>query len=72
MAVPAGSATDPVIIRLKPGTYKELIYVQREKRFFYLVGEDAEKTVLTYDLKGQPCRQGRQPHRHVSHALDAD
>src|SRR5687768_3383226 len=50
MAVPAGSADNPVIIRIKPGVYKELIYVQREKRFFKLIGEKAEKTVLTYDL----------------------
>jgi pectin methylesterase-like acyl-CoA thioesterase len=40
MAVPAGTADNPVIIRIKPGTYKELIYVQHEKRFFHLVGED--------------------------------
>src|ERR1017187_9356583 len=50
MSVPSGSRTNPVIIRVKPGTYKELIYVQREKRFFHLVGEDPEKTILTYDL----------------------
>ena len=40
----------PAIIHVKPGVYKELIYVQHEKRFVHLVGEDAEKTVLTYDL----------------------
>jgi pectinesterase len=50
MSVPSGSRTNPVVIHLKPGTYKELIYVQREKRFFHLVGEDPEKTILTYDL----------------------
>ena len=43
MSVPAGSATSPVVIRIKPGTYKESIYVQREKRFLRLLGEDAEK-----------------------------
>lgn len=37
-------------ILVKPGTYRELVYVQREKRFIRLVGEDAERTVLTYDL----------------------
>jgi pectinesterase len=39
-------------ILVKPGTYRELVYVQREKRFVVLVGESgaAEKTVLTYDL----------------------
>jgi pectinesterase len=50
MSVPSGSRTNPVVIHVKPGTYKELIYVQREKRFFHLVGEDPEKTILTYDL----------------------
>ena len=50
MAVPAGTAVSPVIIRIRPGTYRELVYVQREKRFFHLVGEDAAKTIITYDL----------------------
>jgi pectinesterase len=50
MAVPAGSRTNPVIIHIKPGIYKELIYVQHEKRFFHLVGDDPTKTVLTYNL----------------------
>src|SRR6187401_1504166 len=50
MAVPEGRPENPVIIRIKPGTYKEQIYVQREKRFFHLVGEDPKTTKLTYDL----------------------
>jgi pectinesterase len=50
MSVPSGSRTSPVVIRLKPGTYKELIYIQREKRFFRLVGEDPATTVVTFDL----------------------
>jgi pectinesterase len=37
-------------ILVKPGIYRELLYVQREKRFTALVGENAEKTILTYDL----------------------
>src|SRR5215471_17152436 len=50
-AVPQTTRYDnPAIIRIKPGVYKELIYVQHEKRFVYLVGEDPEKTVLTYNL----------------------
>lgn len=40
----------PWVIHIKPGVYKELIYVQREKRFITLEGEDAEKTILTYNL----------------------
>ena len=52
MFVPAGSPDNPVLIHIKPGTYKELLYVQREKRFFHLVGDggDASKVILTYDL----------------------
>jgi pectinesterase len=50
-AVPQNnSPAKPCIIHIQPGVYKELIYVQREKRFLRLVGEDPEKTVLTYDL----------------------
>jgi pectinesterase len=50
MSVPSGGRTNPVIIHLKPGIYKELIYVQREKRFFRLTGEDPATTVITYNL----------------------
>src|SRR5262245_54931188 len=61
MAIPAGSPDNPVIIRIKPGIYKELIYVQREKRFFHLVGEDAEKTVLTYDMNANLIGRDQKP-----------
>jgi pectinesterase len=75
MSVPAGSATNHVIIQIKPGTYKELIYIQREKRFFHLVGEDSAKTILTYDLyagivgpDGKPIGTFKTP----STTIDAD
>jgi len=75
MAVPAGSATNPVLIHIKSGTYKELVYIQHEKRFFHLLGEDPEKTVLTYDLHagmtgadGKPIGTFRTP----STTIDAD
>ncbi len=75
MTAPSGSRTSPVIIHLKPGTYKELIYVQREKRFLHLMGEDPQKTVLTYDLNanltnfnGKPIGTFRTP----STTIDAD
>ena len=75
MAVPAGSATNPVIIHIKPGVYKELVYIQHEKRFFHLVGEDAEKTILRFDLNanlqgldGKPIGTFRTP----STTIDAD
>jgi pectinesterase len=75
MAVPSGSPADPVIIRIKPGTYRELIYVQHEKRFFHLVGEDAAKTVLTFDLyAGMQGPDGKPigTFRTASTVIDAD
>src|ERR1044071_8626328 len=75
MAVPAGTADSPVVIRIRPGVYKEIVYVQREKRFFKCVGEDASKTVITYDLNanlkgvdGKPIGTFRTP----SVQIDAD
>ncbi len=75
MSVPSGSAERPVVIRIKPGVYKELIYVQREKRHFRFIGEDAERTVLTQDLHanligldGKPIGTFRTP----STIIDAD
>jgi len=75
MSVPAGSPENPVVIKIKPGVYKELIYVQHEKRFFRLIGEDATKTVLTFDLNanivgpnGKPIGTFRTP----STVIDAD
>jgi pectinesterase len=75
MSVPNGTAENPVFIRIKPGKYKELIYVQREKRFFHLVGEDAKTTILSYDLHanmpgsdGKPIGTFRTP----STTIDAD
>jgi pectinesterase len=75
MAVPAGSIDSPVIIHIKPGVYKELIYVQREKRFFRLVGEDAAKTVLTYDLNANLLGRDGKPigtFRTPTTMIDAD
>jgi pectinesterase len=75
MAVPAGSPGNPVIIHIKPGVYKELIYIQREKRFFHLVGEDAEKTILTYDLNANLIGKDNKPigtFRTPSTQIDAD
>ena len=69
------SAVLPAIIHIKPGIYKELIYVQHEKRFVHLEGEDAQKTVLTYNLHanvpgpdGKPIGTFRTP----STIIDAD
>jgi pectinesterase len=75
MAVPAGTRENPVRIRIKPGVYKELVYVQREKRFFHLVGEDASRTVLTYDLNANLTGKDGKPigtFRTPSTQIDAD
>lgn len=52
MAAPQGlpSAERPWIISVKPGVYKELIYVQRERRFIKLIGEDPKTTIITFNL----------------------
>lgn len=62
-------------IFVKAGTYREIVYIQREKRFISLVGEGAEKTVITFDLfndypapDGKPLATFRTP----TVILDAD
>jgi len=75
MAVPSGSSNNPVVIHIAPGTYKELIYIQREKRFFKLVGEDPTNTILSFNLyagitnaEGKPIGTFKTP----STTIDAD
>jgi pectinesterase len=75
MSVPSGSASRPVVIHIKPGVYKEQIYIQHEKRFFHLVGEDAEKTILTFDLHANMIGAGGKPigtFRTPATVIDAD
>ncbi|HEX3602100.1 MAG TPA: pectinesterase family protein [Lacipirellulaceae bacterium] len=75
MAIPEGRPESPVVIRIKPGTYKEQIYVQREKRCFQLIGEDAKSTVLTYDLHAKMLDKDGKPigtFRTPSTLIDAD
>ena len=75
-AVPQNtSPTNWCVILIKPGVYKGLVYIQREKHFVRLVGEDPGKTVLTYDLHanlpgpdGKPISTFRTP----STVVDAD
>lgn len=38
------------VIRVKPGTYRERIYVQRERGHIHVIGDDREKTIVSYDL----------------------
>ena len=75
MTVPSGSRENPVVIHIAPGTYKELIYIQREKRFFKLVGENPTNTILTFNLyagitnaEGKPIGTFKTP----STTIDAD
>jgi pectinesterase len=75
MAVPSGSRENPVVIHIAPGTYKELIYIQREKGFFKLVGLNPTNTILTFNLyagitnaEGKPIGTFKTP----STTIDAD
>jgi len=47
-AVPGGKIKDFVIL-IQNGVYKEVVRVPADKSFVYFKGEDAEKTIITYD-----------------------
>ncbi len=75
MSVPMGTRENPVVIHIAPGTYQELIYIQREKRFFKLVGQNPTNTVLSFNLyagitnsEGKPIGTFKTP----STTIDAD
>lgn len=42
--------SSPWTIRVKAGAYRERVYVQREKRFVRIVGEDPARTTVSFDL----------------------
>lgn len=75
-AVPQTTSADRRwVIFVKAGTYREIVYVQREKRFVTLVGEDPATTIITYDLHanmigadGKPIGTFRTP----TVTIDAD
>jgi pectinesterase len=74
-AAPAGRPGRPWIIHVRPGVYRERLYVQREKRFLALVGEDAERTVVTFDLHANvPGTDGKPigTFRTATAQVDAD
>ena len=74
-AAPAGGPGRPWIIHVRPGRYQERLYVQREKRFLALVGEDAETTVVTFDLHANvPGTDGKPigTFRTATAQIDAD
>jgi len=50
MAAPYSSATNIWTIHVRPGTYKERVYVQRERGYQRLVGEDPKTTILTHEI----------------------
>ncbi len=75
MAVPQTGVKAAWTILIKPGTYKEQIYIQRERGNLLLKGEDAEKTVLTFDLNANlPGKDGKPigTFRTASTVIDAD
>jgi pectinesterase len=75
-AAPQNTSVDrPWLIFVKAGRYREIVYVQREKRFVALIGEDPLTTVITYDLHanmtgvdGKPIGTFRTP----TVTIDAD
>ncbi|HLW77674.1 MAG TPA: pectinesterase family protein, partial [Bryobacteraceae bacterium] len=48
-AAPSGSTTR-FVIHIKPGVYKEHILIPPSKPFLSLLGEDPDRTILTFDL----------------------
>ena len=48
-AAPRGNS-QPYEIRIQPGTYTERITIPKDNPFIRLVGEDAARTILTYNL----------------------
>jgi pectinesterase len=72
---PIGTASNQVIIHIKAGIYRELIYVQRERGFIRLVGKDAANTVLEYGLYASMTNMDGKPigtFRTPSAYIDAD
>ncbi|MGH7953756.1 MAG: pectinesterase family protein, partial [Limisphaerales bacterium] len=75
MSVPSGSKANPVIIHIKPGIYKELIYIQREKSFFKLIGKNPANTILTFNLNANMKGAGGEKigtFKTPSTTIDAD
>lgn len=75
-AAPQHTSANPRwVIFVRAGTYRELLYVQREKRFVVLVGEDPARTVLTYDLHASTIGPDGNPigtFRTPTAMIDAD
>lgn len=50
MSIPEGYAEQPVQIYIGPGEYHEVIYIQREKNYFSLIGEHPLTTRIVHSL----------------------
>lgn len=61
----APMVTDPAghrwVILVKPGTYHERIYVQRERGHIEILGEDAAKTTIAFGLHAQQTGPDGKP-----------
>ena len=75
-AAPQNTTLDrPWIIYIKAGSYREVVYVQREKRFVKLVGEDPARTTITYNLHANMVGSDGKPigtFRTPTVQIDAD
>jgi pectinesterase len=75
-AVPQSTSADRRwVILVKPGVYRERIYVQREKRFVSLVGQDPLTTTVAFDLKASDVGPDGLPigtYRTPTVTIDAD
>jgi pectinesterase len=74
-ASPAGRPGKPWIIHVRPGVYKERLYVQREKHHLAIVGEDPQRTIVTFDLHANvPDTDGKPigTFRTATAQIDAD
>lgn len=60
-ARPGASSANPSVIRISPGKYREQLYIQREKRFLKLIGEDPLTTILTFDLQANMTNASGKP-----------
>lgn len=57
-AAPANSE-QPYVIYIKRGVYKEKVVVAEEKTNLHFIGEDREKTIITYDDYAGIVREGK-------------
>ena len=58
-AVPDGNQ-NRLLIQIQPGTYKERITIPKGKTFITLRGDDAAKTILTWDWNAKHIEDGKE------------